>query len=439
MAPFDEMPGLGRHILLDAVRRNWIAAIIITVWSCMLACQWLVGKEYPSFPPFYVLAIFGILIWTLALLHVDKYVLLCLPLSRSNRGRYAWWSSLLAPLLALVPMLLAAMVFPTSAPYATTVLLTAIVSFPAAFLMMPLGQRVLGQPLGTGGSLPLFLVPFLGCQYANYLLYARLNFPWFFLLLAPFTIVGLWRSYRRVHLLGIVPFRCQSERASVQKDERETKEPWSTLFSVVAAPTLVGVATIVSFSAFHLLVSGAAGFNGSVVIIVSSIPGPLSFGVITGMLFPRLRLLRSLPLSRPGLAALILGCATTGVLLQITLIALLRILIGANRLPILPLNYVLLWICGAVFLPATVVLFGRSNVKYLVVLLFLIPAFAARLVAVSELGTAFSGSKPLPSVVMATVLCVTAAFFLLRYALLRPRLDWRYAREVQELTSGRST
>ncbi|MCX5769844.1 MAG: hypothetical protein NTZ09_06175, partial [Candidatus Hydrogenedentes bacterium] len=171
-------------------------------------------------------------------------------------------------------------------------------------------------------------------------------------------------------------------------------------------------------------------------LLTAAIPCFFSFLQMTYLIYPSLRLLRSLPLSRTRLSGAVMAGGVGGTLLQALLVGLFTLLGGGQRLPGLPLNFLLLWMSAAAFLPFFMVFLGQWKMWWLCALLLYPSIILVAIFEDSKLVTGLSNLIALPSVpVTAAAGSAIAAFFLLRYALLRPRLDWRYVHEVQELTA----
>ena len=427
-----EMRGLRRHILLDAVQRNVRAFNLMLVWEIVLggAFVFLTPDYFPWFP---VLMLCWILPWSISLFRPDNRFLASLPLSRSERGQCIWLAHTLDPLLALLPLLIIALNLTFYPPYGTSIALTAAVSFP---LMSTVDLHVLRrlQPITLPiGNLPFFLALLMAIQYVNYLLYWRLRFPWLFLLLAPFSVLAVIWSYRRSHLLERVPLPCRIEQPPAPKKLYKGHIPRGGLIATVIFPAFNELASLTLFLVLLLLVSIFT--SEEMVFMAGIIPGFTLFGQAALAVWKRLQLLRVLPLSRTKLAGVVMAYGVGAAVLQLALIAILR---RFSALPMLSVNHVLLLLCGGAFFPALQVLFGTPKAQF-VGAPFILAPIAVAMYLESEFGKRFMSPAPLPSVLVATMLCVTAGFFLLRYALLRPRLDWRYVREVQELAARGNT
>jgi hypothetical protein len=201
------------------------------------------------------------------------------------------------------------------------------------------------------------------------------------------------------------------------------------LYTAVATPAVEGVTTILLLFLFMKIWD----WDQDMLLIASVIPCIMTFSRLVDLLRSNLRLLRSLPLSRDCLAIIVMGCALASICIQVAAIALLRTL-TLGFLPGLPVNFILLWMCPFAFFPFIAV-FGRKWAALFVLPLFLAPAAIWTSLTESSTLQEYLALTPAPWFVLSSAICLIAAFFLLRYALLRPRLDWRYMREVQEMTA----
>lgn len=420
----------------DALWRNrWGAGVLVgleIILFLMLKSPLLPEISVLFNSPVFMISF--LLPWTVELFGVDPHVLQVLPLSRSGRGYYQWIRCEVMPLLALLPLVASSLLLSGFPPLARQLTLTAAVSFPLSAVLF-LRQKEPGNSI-LDGPLFIFLLPALS-MYVSGLLYWRYGFPWFFLILTPFALIALATTYRRAHLLGVYRFPTQSRRHLSCK-EQPLPEPWNTVSANLLGVSLAVIGAIGAFAFIHSFLGTQEELSASDLNIVAAIPIGISFGQTYIFLFKQLRLLRALPLDRSLLSAAALSVGLVGLLLPVAALSLLRHVFGLQMLMIPLLNYVLLVTCGGLFMPALGVLYGHTKWRNADLLPFLAVVCGTQLLAESKAGEVFSGPSPLPPVVAATAMCFAAAFFLLRHALLKANLDWRYAREVQQLTTGRN-
>lgn len=405
----DQYPRPYRHIMLDAARRRRLHAFLIVVlfvvpMSILVSsAPWRLTESGFIFN---ALILSWVLPWIALTFSIDNRAVLWLPVSEFARGRYNWTAGTLAPLGLFAPLIMGALYTFESAAFAASMILTSVALFPLTvfFHFGPL-KKIAAR---VGGYHSASLGAGLIAQFINRFLFQRFGFPWFFVALAPFALVAMHFSYRNANQLGAAHFVVK--RNTGQGFKQIIAEPWGTLCRNLLAAAAVG-------SGF-LLIAAISDQKGTLLPQTALIP-LMSFVVAGGLISRKIGMLRSLPISRTAVAAVALGLGVVGTFLPVLAYELLRDVLQLNILPV-PVHLLLIYMSICVFLPG-LFLIGQwgKQMAFLLGFAYFLSLF------IMSWAQSLNFWTPLHMRLTFAVFpaCLAAAFFFIRHALLRSRLD----------------